>query len=290
MFAPLIAKAKADSGRLKASVPERTLGKPPMLARNHEQAADLAGLRPTSGSSWDFGGVPLSRPDRACPFRANAVARDEGSPEEPESESPCGDRVRVADQVVTNDCTASQGKSCGCAKCSSDESEAAVPLQTPPAAPPAHTFTFISRESYGETDPNITRPSCTATAAGTTTLSAGTAAPTITVFPQGRYQVRRDDNVQQTATCNRLPAGMARTRTHEESHVRGVNNGVAAANTAGGLPHNFATAAECATALTTWNTSVNAVLANEGAHGPGTDPPTPQTFTEENAAGRCTFA
>lgn len=280
MFAPLIAKAKADSGRLKTSVSARTLGKP--LARD---------LRPTSGastpgSSWDFGSVPLDRP---CLFRANAIARDEGAPEEAEPESPCGDRVRAADQVVTNDCTAFRDKSCGCAKCSSDESEAPVPMQTPPAAAP--TFTFISRESYGETTPNITRPTCTANADGTTAMSAGSAAPTIAVFPQGRYQVRRNDGVQQTATCNRLPAGMARTRTHEESHVRGVNNGVAAANTAaGGLPRNFPTAAACATALATWNTSVNAVLANEGAHGPGTDPPTPQTFTEEHAAGRCTFA
>jgi hypothetical protein len=270
MFASLIAKAKADSGRHNASVSARTPGKRPTPARN---------LRPASGSSWDFGSIPL---------RANAIAHDQGAPEEAESESPCGDRVRAADQVVTNDCTASQGKSCGCAKCSADESEAPVPMQTPPPAP---TFTFISRESYGETTPNITRPTCTANADGTTAMSAGSAAPTIVVFPQGRYQVRRNDGVQQTATCNRLPAGIARTQTHEESHVRGVNNGVAAANTAaGGLPRNFPTAAACGTALTTWNTSVDAMLANEGAHGPGTDPPTPQTFTEEHAAGRCTFA
>jgi hypothetical protein len=290
MFAPLIAKAKGDCGRHKAPISERTLGKLPTIARTHGQPGNMAGLPLPSSATWNFSGLRLAWPDRPYPFGAKAIARDEGSPEEKESESPCGDRASAPDLIVTSDCTAPRGKPCGCAKCSSDEPQAPVPVQSPPASPPAHTFTFISRESYGETTPNITRPACTDNVDGTMTMSAGSAAPVITVFPQGRYQVRRDDGVQQTATCNRLAAGMARTRTHEESHVRGVNNGVAAANTAaGGLPHNFATAAACATALGTWNTSVNAVLANEAAHGPGTDPPTPQTFAGENAAGGCTF-
>jgi hypothetical protein len=292
MFAPLIAKAKAAPARIKTSVPERKAVKPRLVAQVLGQVADVSGRRPTSRSSWNFGSLPLDRPDRPCPARVDAVARDEGAPEE-ESETPCGDRVSdrlwVADAVVENACTASQDKPCGCAKCSSDEPEAPVPAQTPP--PPVHTFTFISRESYGNTRPTITRPACTANADGTTAMSAGTAAPVITVFPQGRYQVRRNDGVQQTATCNRLQAGMDRTRQHEQHHVDGVNNGVAAANTAaGGLPRNFPNAAGCATALTAWNTSVDAAVENERVHGPGTDPPTPQTFTQEHAAGACTFA
>jgi hypothetical protein len=158
----------------------------------------------------------------------------------------------------------------------------------------AHTFTFISRESYGETTPNITRPSCGPGAtAGTSTLVAGSAAPTVAVFPNGTYQVRRDDGLVQTATCTRLAAGLAATQTHENHHVAGVLAGVAAANSAASLPLNFATPALCAAALpgilTTWNASVRAVLTNEAIHGPGTDPPTAQTFSQENAAGTCTF-
>ena len=127
MFAPLIAKAKADSGRPKTSVSARTLGRPPMLVRKLGPAADMTGLRPTSSPSWDFARIPLSRPDQPCPLlRAKAAARDEGSPEEHELELPCGDCVRPADRAATYDCTASdrtasQGKSCGCAKCTSDE-------------------------------------------------------------------------------------------------------------------------------------------------------------------------
>ena len=156
----------------------------------------------------------------------------------------------------------------------------------------AHTFIFISRGSYGETTPNITRPSCAA-GAGTTTLVAGSAAPTVAVFPNGTYRVRRNDGVVQTATCTRLAAGLAATQAHEDHHVAGINAGVAAANTAGGLPQNFATAAPCTAALPSvlapWNTSIAAVLANEAAHGPGTNPPTAQTFPQEHAAGTCAF-
>jgi hypothetical protein len=177
------------------------------------------------------------------------------------------------------------------------EASPAVPAQAPPPPPPppaVRTFTFISRGSYGETTPNLTRPSCAAGAApGTSTMIAGSAAPTVAVFPTGTYQVRRDDGVVQTATCTRLAAGMAATRAHENHHVAGVLAGVVAANTAAGVPQNFATPALCTAglpaALATWNTSIGAVLANEAAHGPGTDPPTAQTFPQEHAAGGCTF-
>lgn len=291
MFAPLIAKAKADSGRPKTSVSARTLGRPPMLVRKLGPAADMTGLRPTSSPSWDFARIPLSRPDQPCPLlRAKAAARDEGSPEH-ESDSPCGDCRRPADQAATNDCTASdrtasQGKSCGCAKCTSDESGTAVPMQ---ATPPAHTYTLVPpRGSYGVTAANITPPTCTATAAGGASMTAGSAAPTITVFANGTYQVDRNDGVRQTATCTRLAAGLALTRTHEESHATGARNAVTAANTAAGTA--FATMGACTAALATWNTSVNAAWNNEVTHGPGTNPPTAATFVEEHAAGGCTFA
>ncbi|MDH5626204.1 MAG: hypothetical protein OEY21_08865 [Nitrospira sp.] len=173
-----------------------------------------------------------------------------------------------------------------------------VPAHNGPSVPelPArdHTFTFISRGSYGETTPGFTRPSCVPGAGGAATLVAGSAAPTVTVFANGTYQVRRDDGVVQTATCARLAAGLAATRAHENSHAAGARAGVASANTAQGLPRNFATAAECGTALpailTAWNATVNAAWANEVAHGPGTNPPTAQTFTQEHAAGTCAFA
>ena len=291
MFAPLIAKAKADSGRPKTSVSARTLGRPPMLVRKLGSAADMTGLRPTSSPSWDFARIPLSRPDQPCPLlRAKAAARDEGSPEH-ELDSPCGDCRSPADQAATNDCTASdrtasQGKSCGCAKCTSDESGTAVPMQ---ATPPAHTYTLVPpRGSYGDTAANITPPTCTATAAGGASMTAGSAAPTIRVFANGTYQVDRNDGVRQTATCTRLPAGLTATRTHEESHATGARNAVTAANTAAGTA--FATMGACTAALATWNTSVNAAWNNEVTHGPGTNPPTAATFVEEHAAGGCTFA
>ena len=159
----------------------------------------------------------------------------------------------------------------------------------------AHTFTFISRGSYGETTAGFRQPSCAAgAAAGTSTLGAGSASPAVTVFPNGTYSVRRDDGVVQTATCARSAAGLALTRAHEESHAAGARAGVASANTAQGLPLNYPTAAGCSSALpailTAWNTTVNAAWANEVSHGPGTNPPTAQTFTDENAAGTCTFA
>lgn len=152
-----------------------------------------------------------------------------------------------------------------------------------------HTYTFISRGSYGQTTPGFRRPSCRSIL-GISFLSAGSASPTITVFPRGTYQVRRDDGVVKTATCTRLAAGLAATRAHENSHAAGARAGVAAANTAQGLPRRFTPPATCpGTHLAAWNTSVNAAWANEVAHGPGTNPPTAQTFTQENAAGTCTF-
>lgn len=171
--------------------------------------------------------------------------------------------------------------------------EGAVPMQVPPR-PAVRTFTFLSRGSYGETTPNLTRPSCGAGAApGTSTMIVGSANPIVAVFPNGTYRVRRDDGVVQTATCTRLAAGLAATRAHENHHVAGVRAGVVGANTTAGVPQNFATPALCTAALpaalATWNGSIGAVLANEAAHGPGTDPPTPQTFTQEHAAGNCTF-
>ncbi|MBE9549529.1 MAG: DUF4157 domain-containing protein [Proteobacteria bacterium] len=154
----------------------------------------------------------------------------------------------------------------------------------------AHTYTFISRGSYGQTAPGFTRPSC-AIIGGASVLVVGSAAPTITVFPRGTYRVRRNDGVLKTATCTRLAAGLAATTVHENSHASGARSAVTSANTAQGLPRIFATPAACPGAfLPAWNTSVNAAWANEVAHGPGTNPPTAQTFTQENAAGTCTFA
>jgi Domain of unknown function (DUF4157) len=180
--------------------------------------------------------------------------------------------------------------------------EGAVPMQAPPpvVAPAVHTYTFISRGSYGQTTPGFTQPSCAAgAAAGTATLVGGSASPSVTVFPNGTYQVRRDDGVVQTATCTRSAAGLAATTAHENSHAAGARAGATAANTAAGLPQNFAdsaantAAAQCAAALpgarTTWNATANAAWQNEVTHGPGTNPPTAQTFTQEHAAGSCTF-
>jgi hypothetical protein len=156
------------------------------------------------------------------------------------------------------------------------------------------TYTYLSRGSYGQTSPGFTRPSCVTTAAGTSTLVAGSASPTVTVFPNGTYRVRRNDGVEQTATCTRSAAGRAATQAHEDSHAAGARKGVSDANSAQGLPKNYATPAACAAALpailTAWNAVVDAAWANEVAHGPGTNPPTAATFVEEHAAGLCTFA
>ncbi len=181
--------------------------------------------------------------------------------------------------------SACEGGEGNCPKCADGAIPAqdAVVLQRQP-----YTYTFVSRSSYGFTTPGFTRPSC----AGRS-LVAGSAAPSITVHASGTYRVRRNDGVLKTATCTRLAAGLAATRAHENSHAAGARAGVAAANTAQGLPKSFATPLLCAAALpavrTAWNTPVNAAWANEVAHGPGTSPPTGQTFTPENAAGRCTF-
>jgi len=159
---------------------------------------------------------------------------------------------------------------------------------------PAHTYTFISRGSYGSTSPGFRRPSCSAgAAAGTSTIIAGSATPTVTVFPNGTYSVRRNDGVLKTAICGRLAAGLALTQAHEDSHAAGARTGVSTANAAQGLPRNYPDAAACSAALpgilTAWNTTVDTAWANEVTHGPGTNQPTAQTFTEENAAGTCTF-
>lgn len=191
------------------------------------------------------------------------------------------------------ECEAGKG---GCSTCGHDDA-GTPPAPAPtapapaPAPPPPPTYTFISRGSYGQTAANFTRPTCVAAAppATTVSLAAGSAAPSITVFPNGTYSVQRNDGVMQTATCTRSAAGLAATQAHEQSHANGATAAVAAANTAQGLPKTFATAGECATALSAWNTSVNAAWANEVSHGPGTNPPTAQTFTQEHAAGSCTF-
>ena len=207
--------------------------------------------------------------------------------------SSVGDQFeQEANRVAKNGCPTPEGGRCNCPTCA----EEALRAQNGPApAPaPAPTYTFISRGSYGETAPGFARPSCVAGAAGASTLVAGSATPVVTVFPSGTYRVRRNDGVVQTATCTRLAAGLAATRAHENSHAAGARAAVAAANTAQGLPQNFATAAACSAAapaiLSAWNTSVDAAWANEVTHGPGTNPPTPQTFTQENAAATCTFA
>ena len=192
--------------------------------------------------------------------------------------------------VVQDKCLECQSGLSDCPRCAGDDP---VPLQAGPPPPP--TYTFIRRGSYGQTLPNFTAPSCAAAAppAVTSTMVAGTAAPTITVFPTGTYSVRRNDGVLQTATCTRLAAGLAATQAHENSHANGARNAVSAANTAAGLPRTFPTAAACSAALpgvlATWNASVVAGWTNERNHGPGTNPPTAQTFTQEHAAGTCTF-
>jgi hypothetical protein len=201
-----------------------------------------------------------------------------------------------ASPAALGECHACESGHGICPECASAAAPEDLVHGRPALETPAqnHTYTFTSRGSYGQTSPGFTRPSCAAGAGGAATLVAGSASPTITVFPTGTYRVRRDDGVEQTATCTRLAAGLAATRAHEESHATGARAGVASANSAQGLPRNFPTAAACATALpgilAAWNTTVNAAWANEVAHGPGTNPPTPQTFTEEHAAGTCTFA
>jgi hypothetical protein len=199
-----------------------------------------------------------------------------GSPgDQPEQES---------DRAAKNARAAAAGGQCDCPTCA----DSALSAQD------AYTYTFIERDSYGDTTPGFTPPSCTTSGAGVSTVVAGSAAPTITVYPTGTYRVRRNDGAVTTARCTRLAAGLAATRAHEESHAAGARAAAAAANTAQGLPRDFLAApAQCTAALpavvTAWNTSVNAAWANERAHGPGTNPPTAQSFTQENAAGTCTF-
>lgn len=196
-----------------------------------------------------------------------------------------------ASPAALEECQCASGHSM-CPECASAAATASArdALETPAQN---HTYTFISRGSYGQTSPGFVRPSCVAAASGAATLVAGAANPTITVFPTGTYQVRRDDGVVQTATCTRLAAGLAATTAHENSHAAGARAGAASANTNQSLPRNFPTVAACAAALpgvlAAWNPIVNAAWANEVAHGPGTNPPTPQTFTQEHAAGTCTF-
>lgn len=157
-----------------------------------------------------------------------------------------------------------------------------------------HTYTFLSRGSYGVTTAGFIPPTCTAgIAPGTSMIVPGSANPVVNVFPNGTYSVRRDDGVVQTAICPRSAAGLNLTTIHENSHAAGARAGAAAANTALSLPQTFADAAACTAALpgivAAWNASVNIAWANEVNHGPGTNQPTTQTFTDENAAGTCTF-
>lgn len=284
---------------------QRRIGNQAVQRRLKANTVNAKGVVPTARSVANGGGLDA----RVAGTGVNAATYDEDTsvPEERESIEPCGDQMRAvmgistygqpklnissagdqfeqeADRVAKNECASSEGVPCSCPTCA----EGPIPAQD------GHTYTFLSRGSYGQTVPNFTRPSCTPAAAGAATLVAGSAAPAITVYPTGTYRVRRDDGVVQTATCTRLPAGLAATRAHEQSHANGARAAVTAANTAGGLPRNFATAAACSAAappiLSAWNTSVNAAWANEVAHGPGTNPPTPQTFTQEHAAGNCTF-
>ncbi len=189
-----------------------------------------------------------------------------------------------APPALQRKCPACEGGEGDCPKCA----DGAIPAQDAVVLQ-RYTYTFLSRGSYGSTSPGFTRPSC-----ADATLVAGSASPTITVFPTGTYQVRRDDGVEQTATCTRLAAGLAATQAHEDSHAAGARTAVADANTAQALPTFLGFSGVCGAALpavlTAWNTPVNAAWANEVAHGPGTDPPTAQTFPQEHAAGNCTFA
>jgi hypothetical protein len=293
---------------------QRTIGNQAEQRLLEVNAVNTKGDAPTACSVPNGAGSGV----RVAGTSVNAATCDEDTPvpEERESLEPCGDQMRAvmgisthgqsrlnvssvgdqfeqeADRVAKNECAASEGGQCNCPTCA----EEALQAQNgpTPAPAPAPTFTFISRGSYGETTPGFTRPSCAAAAAGASTLVAGSATPVVTVFPNGTYRVRRNDGVVQTATCTRLAAGLAATQTHEDSHAAGARAAVAAANTAQVLPRNFATAAACSAAapaiLSAWNTSVDAAWANEVTHGPGTNQPTPQTFTEENAAGTCVFA
>ena len=127
-------------------------------------------------------------------------------------------------------------------------------------------------------------------------MVGGSANPSVNVYPNGTYSVRRDDGVVQTATCTRSAAGLAATTAHENSHATGARNAAIAANTAAGLPITYTglfSGFECAMAMpaivAAWNTSTAAAWQNEKNHGPGTNPPTAATFTDEHAAGSCTF-
>jgi hypothetical protein len=304
MHAHLITNSRANShsGSIWNAARDRARRKPMTMAGRPEQATCLTGGSLTSGLSLDFRNIRLSRPDPTGPRCLGADARQASAQlrEDPESDSPCGDLLRTAD-LRARDTDADSHETCHCPKCSLKGRdgydgpegpvgpEAVVPQQAAPVAPPVPTYTFNSRGSYGDTAANFTRPACAAVAAGGASLSAGAAAPVVRVFPNGTYRVTRNDGVVQTATCTRLAAGLAATQTHENSHAAGATNAVAAANTAAGLPRNFAAMGDCTTALATWNASVNAAWANEVSHGPGTMAPTAQTFTEEHAAGGCTF-
>jgi hypothetical protein len=139
MFAPLIARAKARSGRVNTSAPkrstllrhqvgsaaehgfmrQRTVGNQaelPLLSRSHDQPADRAEVKPSSSASWDFSKIPLFPSDRSGPltnirpmdphnsaFGVDVAAYDEPTavPEEPESLEPCGDRMRAVVGIST---------------------------------------------------------------------------------------------------------------------------------------------------------------------------------------------
>jgi len=155
------------------------------------------------------------------------------------------------------------------------------------------TYSYMSRGSYGETIPNIGRPSCVKIGLCKWILQGGTANPQIKVFEETKYLVKGSDGRTYGATCKRLQVGMGATRAHEEQHAKNILDGVQAANQASGLPISCISELTCnwkrKGILPAWNASVAKVLENESGHGPGAPTPTAQTFNEEYSAGNCAF-
>jgi hypothetical protein len=208
------------------------------------------------------------------------------------------DRARASSAAndfapAQNKCAKNGDEACNCKKCSGASDRGAYDGGSPAQDGP-YTYTFQDRDSYGVTTPNFTEPRCAPGGQGSAVLQAGYALPNVTVYPTGTYRVLRNDGVVQTARCTRLAAGLAATRTHENSHAAGARRAAAAGNRAAQLPKNFATAAECTAALPAAQAAYAAardpIWSNEVVHGPGTNQPTAQTFTAENAAGTCTFS
>jgi hypothetical protein len=332
MLDRLIAKSKTEASDLKASPgPEKTFTYE-VLDTGVDRSGSAGDLGPKAPSqTWNFSNIPLfpksKDGDSSC-VAGNAEPEAEAENTDGEgdvsasnksthdarscSDTKCSicagggkDRARAASDaapVAMNKCSANNEEAaCNCQKCggasdlATDHQAARDGTPAPAPAPaPTFTYTFMSRGSYGETAGNFTAPRCLPGGRGSAVLQAGVARPAVTVFPNGTYRVRRNDGVVQNATCRRLAAGLAATRTHENSHAAGARRGVADANRAATLPRNFATAAECTAAapgiITAYNAVLDPVWQNEITHGPGTNPPTAQTFNEENAAGTCTFS